>query len=43
MGPLLVGRTAIGRVTVSVLNLNSIEVVETRQDLIDAGILVTQS
>jgi hypothetical protein len=37
-GPLVVGRTAIGRVTVAVLALNAPEAVEVREALIEEGI-----
>jgi hypothetical protein len=37
-GPVLVGRTAVGRVTVSVLEINSAERVLLRQSLIDEGV-----
>jgi hypothetical protein len=37
-GPILVGRTAIGRVTISVLEMNAAEAVATRAALIDEGI-----
>ena len=37
-GPILVGRTAIGRVTVHVLNLNDPEFVEVRAALIEEGV-----
>jgi hypothetical protein len=37
-GPFLVGRTAIGRVTVTILNINDIFRVELRQGLIDEGL-----
>ncbi len=37
-GPLLVGKTAIGRVTVSVLEVNFAERVQLRQSLIDEGV-----
>jgi hypothetical protein len=36
-GPLLVGRTPIGRVTVEVLRINDIDYVETREVLIAEG------
>jgi hypothetical protein len=37
-GPLVVGRTAIGRVTVAVLAMNAPEAVEVREALIEEGI-----
>jgi hypothetical protein len=36
-GPVLIGRTAVGRVTIDVLNMNHPEVVELREALIDEG------
>ena len=37
-GPVLIGRTAIGRTTIAVLNINEPEAVATRAVLIDAGL-----
>jgi hypothetical protein len=37
-GPLLVGKTALGRVTVAVLEINFPERVQLRQSLIDEGV-----
>lgn len=37
-GPVLVGRTAIGRTTVAVLNINDAEAIATRAALIAAGL-----
>ena len=37
-GPVLIGRTAIGRTTVTVLNINEDEAVATRELLMDAGL-----
>jgi hypothetical protein len=36
-GPVLVGRTAIGRTTIEVLRINSTEAIEQREGLIDEG------
>ena len=38
LGPELVGRTAVGRVTIAVLNMNDPLRVELRQSLIDEGV-----
>ena len=37
-GPVLLGRTAVGRTTVSVLNINDPDAVATRDALIEAGL-----
>jgi hypothetical protein len=37
-GPVLVGRTAIGRVTIAVMQINDEEYVQTRAALIDEGV-----
>jgi hypothetical protein len=37
-GPYLVGRTAIGRVTITVLDINAVDRVLLRQSLIDEGV-----
>jgi hypothetical protein len=37
-GPRLVGRTAVGRATVAVLDMNDEDRVELRQSLIDEGV-----
>jgi hypothetical protein len=38
-GPILIGRTAIGRTTVFVLNINETDAVATRAALMEAGLL----
>jgi hypothetical protein len=37
-GPYIVGRTAVGRVTVAVLSMNDMEVIEVRESLIEEGV-----
>jgi len=37
-GPLLVGRTAVGRVTIIVLAMNDPDLVEVREELIEEGV-----
>lgn len=39
-GPVLVGRSAIGRTTIAVLQINDPEAVATRQFLMDAGVFL---
>jgi len=39
-GPMLIGRTAIGRATIAVLNVNDPEAVATRAALIEAGLFL---
>jgi hypothetical protein len=41
-GPFLLGRTAIGRVTIAVLNVNEEDRVDLRQALIDEGVFPTR-
>lgn len=41
-GPLLIGRTAIGRATAHVLNMNGAERIDLRQSLIEEGVLPPQ-
>lgn len=39
-GPVLVGRTAVGRTTIGVLQINHEDRVDLRQSLLDEGVLL---
>jgi hypothetical protein len=40
-GPILIGRTAIGRTTISVLQINHADSMNLRQELMDAGVILS--